>query len=62
MHGWAHLRGGVRMGVAKTMSDDSEGMMASFSSFSSCNDYREMTAFLMVLRLLANATVALQRG
>jgi hypothetical protein len=37
------------MGVAKTISDDSEGMMASFSS---CN-YRETTAFLrMVLRFL----------
>ena len=44
------------MGVAKTISDDSEGMMASFSS---CN-YRETMGFLMVLLVLANATVELQ--
>ena len=50
------------MGVAKMMSDNPEqGMMASFSSFSSCN-YRETTGFLMVLRVLANATVAFRRG
>jgi hypothetical protein len=47
------------MGVVKTMSVDLEGMMASFSSFSSCN-YRETMGFLMVLLVLANATVALQ--
>ena len=61
MHGWAPAPAmGVRMGVAKMMSD-SEGMVALFSSFYSCN-YREMTAFLMVLWLLANATMALRRG
>ena len=62
MVGLSRNGGGLRMGVAKMMSD-SEGMvaLAPFSSFSSCN-YRETTAFLMVLRLLANATVALRRG
>ena len=49
------------MGVAKPMAVDSESMMASFSSFSSCN-YRETMGFLMVLLVWANAAVALRRG